>query len=186
MSDAYRLEYLATESLEPLFGKSIYLQGSGIMGCLTRFELAIRQSQCRVFPLHYRHHCLAEMAGFEPAASQSASDGLANRWYKPLTHISMLLLLGALAGTEAASPRQTPSVLPTRRKNPLSFEGPDSIPASPMYNHRALFELPSNWLRRAGLTSYTFLPTHNSPSDRERGRGLKMAETTGLEPAIAS
>lgn len=38
------------------------------------------------------------------------------------------------------------------------------------------------WLRRAGLTSYTFLPTHNSPSDQERGRGLRWRRRRDSNP----
>jgi hypothetical protein len=47
---------------------------------------------------------LAEREGFEPSVQVSPYDGLANRWFKPLTHLSKVdcltdsLLAGAAGG----------------------------------------------------------------------------------------
>ena len=38
-----------------------------------------------------RDFVLAETEGFEPSVRHSPYDGLANRWFQPLTHISSAL-----------------------------------------------------------------------------------------------
>jgi hypothetical protein len=35
-------------------------------------------------------HSLAETEGFEPSVPNYQYDGLANRWFQPLTHVSAL------------------------------------------------------------------------------------------------
>ena len=37
---------------------------------------------------------VAETEGFEPSVPHSGHDGLANRWFQPLTHVSALLVAG--------------------------------------------------------------------------------------------
>jgi hypothetical protein len=40
---------------------------------------------------------LAETEGFEPSVPNYQYDGLANRWFQPLTHVSALVAGGAIA-----------------------------------------------------------------------------------------
>jgi hypothetical protein len=39
---------------------------------------------------------LAETEGFEPSVPNSQYDGLANRWFQPLTHVSCAIGVGGL------------------------------------------------------------------------------------------
>ena len=40
--------------------------------------------------------CVAETEGFEPSVPNYQYDGLANRWFQPLTHVSSALGIGGL------------------------------------------------------------------------------------------
>ena len=41
-------------------------------------------------------YALAETEGFEPSVPNYQYDGLANRWFQPLTHVSNALGIGGL------------------------------------------------------------------------------------------
>ncbi len=49
---------------------------------------------------------MAETEGFEPSVPHSRYDGLANRWFQPLTHVSGVWLRRAIAGGSAAINRR--------------------------------------------------------------------------------
>jgi hypothetical protein len=53
-----------------------------------------------LFVFSYLGRQLAETEGFEPSVPYSQYDGLANRWFQPLTHVSAPVLtpLGRCAG----------------------------------------------------------------------------------------
>ncbi len=44
----------------------------------------------------WQGHRLAETEGFEPSVPNYQYDGLANRWFQPLTHVSCALGIGGL------------------------------------------------------------------------------------------
>jgi hypothetical protein len=59
--------------------------------------LARQKSSSKLVMYGAETHILAETGGFEPPVRFAPYDGLANRWFQPLTHVSALVAQRAIA-----------------------------------------------------------------------------------------
>ena len=59
-------------------------------------SVAVKEVRCGNANRHHRIRKLAETEGFEPSVPNYQYDGLANRWFQPLTHVSNAFGIGGL------------------------------------------------------------------------------------------